>query len=177
VPTREERFNRLYDDHFDAVRGYVWRRDPLLCDEVLAETFLVAWRRLEETPSQARPWLIGIARNVRLNLRRGARRQQALTARLIETASDPGYADRPIHAGPVETALSRLSHKDREILLLSTWDGLDRSEIAQVLGCSRANVNVRLHRARKRLAATLTEESTESAVHPSPIPRGVHDAY
>lgn len=175
--TREERFNQLYDEHFEAVRAYVWRRDPDLCDEVLAETFLVAWRRLEDTPLDTRPWLIGIARNIRLNLRRTARRQQALTARLMETASDPGYAEPSSHTAAIEAALSRLSDKDREILLLSTWDGLDRTGIAQVLDCSRANVNVRLHRARRRLAATLTQELTDNAPHPSPIPRGAPDAH
>ena len=177
MPTREERFNRLYDEHVEAVRAYMWRRDPDLCDEVLAETFLVAWRRLEDTPLDTRPWLIGIARNIRLNLRRSARRQQALTVRLMETATEPACADLSSHTAALEAALARLSEKDREILLLSTWDGLDRTAIAHVIGCSRANVNVRLHRARKRLAAALTKELTDNAPHPSPIPRGAQDAH
>jgi RNA polymerase sigma-70 factor, ECF subfamily len=176
VPTREERFNRLYDEHAEAVRAYLWRRDPDLCDDVVAETFLVAWRRLEETPLDVRPWLIGIARNVRLNLHRSARRQRALTIRLMETRSEPTYSDPPSTIA-LEAALARLSDKDREILLLSTWDGLDRTAIAQVFGCSRANVTVRLHRARKRLATALTKELTDEVPHPSPIPRGAHDVH
>src|SRR4051794_13973535 len=80
--TREQRFNRLHEEHFEAVRRYVWRREPAIADDVAAETFLVAWRRLDDVPVSARPWLIGIARNVRLNLRRGAKRQQALAERL-----------------------------------------------------------------------------------------------
>lgn len=107
IPTREERFNQLYDDHFEAVRRYVWRRDPSLCDDVLAETFLVAWRRLDEMPRDARPWLIGVARNVRLNVRRSARRQHALSNHLIETAPDPGRSDAPREAAAVRAALSR----------------------------------------------------------------------
>jgi RNA polymerase sigma-70 factor, ECF subfamily len=154
----------------------MWRRDPDLCDDVLAETFLVAWRRLEDTPLDARPWLIGIARNIRLNLRRRARHQQAVTVRLMETTGEPAYADSS-HTGTLEVALARLSEKDREILLLSTWDGLDRTAIAQVVSCSRANVNVRLHRARKRLVAALTQELADTANHPSPIPRGAHDVH
>ena len=47
---REARFNEIFDRHFDAVRRYVWRRGPLLADDVAAKTFLVAWRRLEDVP-------------------------------------------------------------------------------------------------------------------------------
>ncbi len=44
--TRRARFNEIYEQHFEVVRRYVWRRDPLIADDVSAETFLVAWRRL-----------------------------------------------------------------------------------------------------------------------------------
>jgi len=177
IQTREERFNQLYDDHFEAVRRYVWRRDPSLCDAVLAETFLVAWRRLDEMPQDARPWLIGVARNVRLNVRRSARRQHALSNHLIETAPDPGRSDAPREAAAVRAALSMLPEADREVLLLSIWDSLDRSAIAQVLGCSKPNVSVRLHRARRRLAAALAELSADggSVARPSLICGGASD--
>jgi DNA-directed RNA polymerase specialized sigma24 family protein len=52
---REARFNRVYELHLDAVRAYAWRRAPGVADEVVAETFLVAWRRLEEVPVDALP--------------------------------------------------------------------------------------------------------------------------
>jgi DNA-directed RNA polymerase specialized sigma24 family protein len=55
---QEARFNRLYERHFDAVRAYAWRRAPGLADEIVAETFLVAWRRLPDVPDDALPWLI-----------------------------------------------------------------------------------------------------------------------
>ena len=63
-PTRIERFDRLFAAHFDAVRAYAWRRDPATADDVAAETFLVAWRRLEDIPADSLPWLIGVARNM-----------------------------------------------------------------------------------------------------------------
>jgi RNA polymerase sigma-70 factor, ECF subfamily len=175
VPTREQQFNQLYTSHAEAVRRYVWRRDSDFCDDVLAETFLVAWRRLEDTPADARPWLIGIARNIRLNLHRSARRQQAVSARLIETHADSASAETANEANAVTAALSKLSHADREVLLLSTWDALDRNGIAQALGCSTATVSVRLHRARKRFAAALTEDPTENPSRPLLIPRGAPD--
>jgi RNA polymerase sigma factor (sigma-70 family) len=164
--TRETRFNRLYEEHFEAVRRYVWRRDPSIADDIVAETFLVAWRRLDDVPTSPRPWLIGVARNARLNVRRGANRQRAVVERLADTT--------PTLTGPVEVgvseviciALARLSERDREVLLLSVWDDLDRAAIAAVLGCSRANVSVRLHRARRRFAAEV--ERLGSGSHPVP---------
>lgn len=175
--TREDRFTELYDEHLEAVRRYMWRRDPSLCDDVLAETFLVAWRRLEHVPREARPWLIGVARNVRLNLLRSARRQHALSNLLIETTPGPEHSDTSHEADAVKAALSMLTEADREVLLLSIWDDLDRTAIAHVLGCSKANVSVRLHRARRRLKATLAEASGASvrATRPSPILGGAPD--
>jgi RNA polymerase sigma-70 factor (ECF subfamily) len=155
----------------------MWRRDASLCDDVVAETFLVAWRRLEHVPHDARPWLIGVARNVRLNLLRSARRQHALSNRLIETASSPEQSATSHETDAVKAALSMLPEADREVLLLSVWDDLGRGAIAQVLGCSKPNVSVRLHRARRRLRATLAEASGESVgvTRPSPILGGASD--
>src|SRR5436190_8892939 len=92
IPTREVRFNRLYEDHFEAIRRYVWRREPALADDVVAETFLVAWRRLDDVPLDARPWLIGVARNTRLNIHRATRRQHAVVNRLVEAVSSSAIA-------------------------------------------------------------------------------------
>jgi RNA polymerase sigma-70 factor (ECF subfamily) len=171
---REGRFNRLYAEHYDAVRSYLWRRDPALCDDALAETFLVAWRRLDDIPIDARPWLIGVARNTRLNLRRAMRRRESLSQRLeataVEVAEEPGSAS--IRIGD---ALARLSETDREILLLSVWDELDRAGIARVIGCSKANVSVRLHRARRRFEVALAASRDDSPAHQTLLPGGASD--
>src|SRR3954451_6800518 len=127
--TREARFNRLHDEHFEAVRRYVCRREPADADDVVAETFLVAWRRLDEIPHDARPWLIGVARNVRLNARRSARRRQALGAHLSEMAPPAVVAEPADAFEAVKAALARLPEFDREVLLLSIWDDLDRAAI------------------------------------------------
>jgi RNA polymerase sigma-70 factor (ECF subfamily) len=155
--TRAERFERLYEEHFEAIRRYAWRREPSLADDVAAETFLVAWRRLEEVPESARPWLIGVARHVRLNLRRGRQRQEAVAQRIVDTSAPRVSADVSREAELVDAALARLALRDREVLLLSAWDDLDRAAIAQVLGCSKANASLRLHRARRRFAAAVDE--------------------
>ncbi len=112
VETREAQFNRLYELHLEAVRAYAWRRAPGLADDVVAETFLVAWRRLDDVPADdALPWLIGVA--------------------------------------------------------------IDRGQVARALGCSRANVSVRLLRARRRLESALADAELGSPAH---ISGGAFDA-
>ena len=153
---RAARFTALFDAHRDAVRAYLWRRDAELADDVTAETFLVCWRRLDAVPAEPLPWLLGVARNIRLNQRRGERRRGRLEGRLrLETtpARDPAAAVSERDA--IRAALSNLDERDREVLLLTAWDQLDRDAIAVVLGCTRANVAVRLLRARRRLAREL----------------------
>lgn len=160
--TRESRFTRVYEQHHETVRRYVWRRDPDITDDVVAETFLVAWRRLDEIPEQAAPWLIGVARNVRRNERRGARRQQAVSVRLADAVPALTGVDAPREAAALEAALRGLAPRDREVLLLAVWDGLDRAAIAAALGCSKTNASLRLHRARRRLAAALHNIDADS---------------
>jgi RNA polymerase sigma-70 factor (ECF subfamily) len=174
--SQEAHFNGLYERYFDAVRAYAWRRAPGLADEIVAETFLVAWRRLPEVPDDALPWLIGVARNVRSNLRRSDRRQDALAQRL---APEPTVEDDPLAAvderDALRGALAGLSETDREVLLLTAWDDLDRGQVARALGCSRANVAVRLFRARRRLEAVLAEGEAADP-NDRPLPGGVFDA-
>jgi RNA polymerase sigma-70 factor (ECF subfamily) len=166
APTTTERFDRLFAAHFESVRAYAWRRDPTTADDVAAETFLVAWRRLDHVPSESLPWLIGVARNVRLNVLRSERRRAALDARLAGTAApDVVEPEHRVVSADVGAALARLSERDREVVLLAAWEGLDTAGIACALGCSRANASLRLFRARKRLAALLGDD-------PAPAPIG-----
>jgi RNA polymerase sigma-70 factor, ECF subfamily len=162
--TPEARFTRVYEEHLETVRRYVWRRDPGLVDDVVAETFLVAWRRIEDIPEHAAPWLIGVARNVRRNTRRSARRQEAVSTRLADAVPALEHTGAPPEAATLREALRGLAPRDREVLLLAVWDGLDRASIAAALGCSQANVSVRLHRARRRLKRSLSAHTND----PSP---------
>jgi RNA polymerase sigma-70 factor, ECF subfamily len=168
---RHARFDALFHEHVDAVRRYVHRRDPALCDDVVAETFLVAWRRLDDVPADARPWLIGVARKTRLNMLRSRRRQAAVADRLGAALAPPTEGELP---PDVSAALAQLRSRDREILLLAVWDDLERSEIARVLGCSTTAAAVRLHRAKKRFVAALT--AADGVAGPTTIPGGATDA-
>src|SRR3954452_14655936 len=90
---REARFNGLFDAHYSAVRAYAWRRDPSNADDVVAETFLVAWRRLDDVPADSLPWLLGVARHVRLSRWRAARRRGEREERAGSRAPEPSTAD------------------------------------------------------------------------------------
>src|SRR5579875_534806 len=77
------RFEEMYRAHCGAVRSFVHRRArPAVADDVVADVFALAWRRLDQVPGDALPWLLGIARGVLANRRRGEARQQALHDRL-----------------------------------------------------------------------------------------------
>ena len=156
--SRRARFTGLVDRTHGALLAYAVRRvaDPADAADVVAETFLVAWRRLDDVPrgDAARPWLFGVARRVLANHYRGERRRLALADRLREQVVEVAPAYAP--ADPVLLrAMDALPPDDRELLRLVAWEELARDEIALVLGIPRATVRVRLHRARRRLMAQL----------------------
>jgi RNA polymerase sigma-70 factor, ECF subfamily len=168
-PPREERFEGLFRVNYPAVRAYALRRSaPEAAKDVVAETFLVAWRRLDEVPEDALPWLYGVARRVLANQRRTADRSAALETRLAGAAPPPTETDPAAAAGEAEIvrlALGRLSEPSREALMLVAWHGLSGARAARAAGCSRAAFAVRLHRARARLAAEL------AALEPASVPK------
>jgi RNA polymerase sigma factor (sigma-70 family) len=159
---RGRRFEELYAAHRVPLLGYALRRTDNTDDaaDVLAETFLTAWRRLDEIPpgSQARLWLYGTARRVLANQHRGERRRLALADRLkSELAVSYRAAEQAGGLADIAAALNKMPESDRELLALSAWEGLDPGQIATVLGCSRNAARIRLHRARRRFAAELDQ--------------------
>lgn len=156
---RRARHDALFAAHHDAVWRYAVRRvGEDAADDVVAETFLVAWRRLDAISEHEQSWLFSVARKVVANQRRGGRRRATLTARLAqESAAGRGEPERDLDvpAAAVRSALDTLSEPDQEALRLIYWDGLAPSDAARALGCSAVAMRVRLHRARRRLAAAL----------------------
>lgn len=142
---------RLFYAHAGAVRAYARRRiDAAAADDTVSEVFAIAWRRLDDVPDEPLPWLLGCTRRVLAHQHRRARRDMALASRLGTAVSGVAIADAVLGS-----ALAQLNDRDREILLLIAWEGLEPAQVAAVLGCSRNAVAVRLHRARRRLAAAL----------------------
>ena len=156
----------LFAEHFDAVTGYAMRRaSPADAADVVAETMLVAWRRIGDVPAPpaTRAWLFGVARRVLANQRRGAVRRLALSQRLafdleaMRATRQPDHATATAHNDRARRALDALGDDDREVLLLSAWEGLSPAEIAVAFDIPPATARTRLHRARTRLRAELDD--------------------
>jgi RNA polymerase sigma-70 factor, ECF subfamily len=148
-----ERFEQIYGEHREAVRAFVRRRAPeSVVDDVVSETFLVCWRRLDRVPDEPLPWLYAVARKTLANQRRRLEREQRLrgAASALATAEPESVGDAALAA-----AFAALSERDREVLRLVAWEGLSLGQAAVVLQCSAVACRVRYHRAKTRLARRL----------------------
>jgi RNA polymerase sigma-70 factor (ECF subfamily) len=161
----EREFDALFGAHYPELRRYVIRRieERGGADDVLAETFAIAWRRRNQMPEPTLPWLFGICHKVIANRRRSEKRRARLFNRLAATRVDLGRDPAEILAerSEVARAFSQLSDSQREVLRLVAWEGLSGADAAKVLGCSTAAFRVRLHRARSELAKRLGEAGHE----------------
>ncbi len=156
---RGRRFEELFGAYGADIVDYCGWRAGCVSDaqDAVAEVFLTAWRRLDEVPrgDAARVWLYATARRVIANQRRSTRRGAALVERMaITTAPDP---QGDPEASLVHEALRQLNPIDKEVLLLSEWEGLSPAQIASVLHCPKVTARGRLHRARRRFRSTFEE--------------------
>ncbi|MDJ0923493.1 MAG: sigma-70 family RNA polymerase sigma factor [Acidimicrobiia bacterium] len=168
--SQDHRFEELYSRHFRDVLAYCMRRGSTDdAYDAANEVFAIVWRRLDDVPATeaARPWLFVVAKRVLYRRRRGVRRFR----RLVEKAGtlrqhgspDPEtvVVQRAEYEAVLEAA-TRLSVRDREVLNLAAWEGLPHREIAEILGCSIAAVDQRLHRAKQRLAREYHATQTQA---------------
>ena len=156
-------FEQLFRDTRTDLLAFILRRSHSVEDaaDVLAETYLVAWQRLDAIPrdEQARLWLFGVARNL---LFKGAQRRRSfavLVERLageLRLADAGDAADVDERSSALHAALVALPERQREIVMLTAWEGLKPKEISAMTGTPVNLVRVRLHRARKRLKQDLT---------------------
>jgi len=162
-------FRHLYAEAYRPLLAYARRRvGAATADEVVADTLLTAWRRRDDVPEGSeRLWLFGVARNMIRNATRSSRRRQAAHDRLRLVR--PAEADEAVapevgeRSTLITAALAALSEADREVLMLVAWEELSHAEIGQVLGISANASAIRVHRARKRLAARLDRLDDASA--------------
>lgn len=164
-----EAFESLFRAHYgDLLRFAVRRVGVDAAGDVVADVFAVAWRRRDIVPAGAeRLWLFGVAANVVANEQRSELRRKGLATRLAgERLTVPADvidpSDSVSTAIVVRAALNRLTPAEQEALRLTEWDQLDIDEAAQVACCSRSTFRVRLHRARRHLAARLDEQEQAS---------------
>ena len=157
---RQERFEAVARTILEPLRRYLARRtDPATADDVLAETLLVCWRRLDDLPDDPLPWSYGVARNCLANAQRGVRRQQRLASKIAvvdppaDSVQGPGRSEgRDLD---IDRALAALREEDAELLRLWAWEQLTPAEIAEVLDITPNAASIRLHRAREKLKEEL----------------------
>ncbi|MGZ4450672.1 MAG: RNA polymerase sigma factor [Nocardioides sp.] len=156
---RRAHFEEVAPALVEPLRRFLARRtDPATAEDVLADTLLVCWRRVDELPEEPLPWAYAVARHALANAQRGARRQVRLAARVAVVdpprESVPGPGESPPDAGLGE-ALARLRPDDAELLRLWAWEQLTPAEIATVLDITSNAASIRLHRARQQLREQL----------------------
>ena len=152
------RFERIWRAHYAEVHAHAARRVGARADEVAAEVFLVAWRRLDDLPADALPWLLAASRNVIGTLWRSDERRERLRDRLEQQPAHAPAAEERTLDGALRAALMQLPEIDRELLLLVYWEGLEPGRAAKALGISASRARTRLWRARRRLDHLLSEE-------------------
>jgi RNA polymerase sigma-70 factor (ECF subfamily) len=167
---REERFRSLYADAYEDVLRFAQRRvHPSQAEDVVAEAFLVAWRRIEDAPTRAgdlRAWLFGIARHCLLNARRGRGRGEALAVRLAEAMPADAAArsfDPEVVALRIDLAAAwrELSASEQEVLALAVFENLTAVQAGDVLGITSVAYRLRLMRARRALRRQLGRTDPE----------------
>lgn len=183
MDTDEDRLEQLWREHSPAVLNYARRRTGSVEDagDVVAEVFLTAWRSIDSLPKghDARLWLFGVARRRLMNQTRTLARRNRLAERIIDAArihdTEQRGAGESDTAERVREALLRLTPADRELVTLTSWDGLTPADAAAVLGIGAATARVRLHRARQRLRVHLQHLGVRTEASPSPV-RGFTNA-
>ncbi len=179
---RKLKFKDIYEAQYDDIWKYCLRRvaDPSQAEETLADTFAVAWQKLDAIPKGSeRPWLFAVARNHIFNSWRKNQRSEGLNERLrneltVDQCRD-FFEQSDADVSYIFEALSTLKEKDQELLRLVAWEELTYSEIAIVVGSSVNAVATRVHRARQKLKKKLQKRPGNSS-YPSSIHRDNEDS-
>ncbi len=164
----DQRFREIYETHQRHVLAYFLRRtDATSARDGAAETFLVAWRRMEDLQDGevTLPWLYGVARKVLANQRRSRDRYQALNMKLSHVGSAENPSPEVIVLRRAEDkemldAIARLRVEDQEVIRLAVWEELPHAQIGEVVGTSAHAITQRLHRITKQLARDLHRPTT-----------------
>lgn len=147
-------FTRVVREHSTALVKYFARRGPRQdAEDLAADVFATAWRRRDDVPREAvLPWLY---RTAGFTLANHRRKLVDLPVDDVPESGETRVSDDPelsaLFDDELRGALMSVGDRDRRILLLHAWEGLDGEELAEVLGISRSGADAALSRARKRL--------------------------
>jgi len=172
---QDERFRRLYEEHFDSIRAYCLRRLPVAeANDAVAEVFVTVWHKAEAIPvDDARPLLFGIARNEILHSKRSLARRARVQAKVAGLAPEPAPGPETETVQRAESRLVRdvlegLPERDREVLQLKVWEDLTAAQIAVVVGASVAATEKRIARAYGKFERALRRSAPELTETHSP---------
>jgi RNA polymerase sigma-70 factor (ECF subfamily) len=171
----EAKFRRAFDEHFDAITRYCFRRLPAnQANDAAANVFVIAWKKIDQLPDDdhALLWLYGVARNEISTFRRSLRRAAALRTKV---AWQPSYPEpgpetvvvRNAEQAQILEALRSLNHSDQEILRLRAYEGLSLNDVSIALGCSPEAAKKRSARAMKRLHGAAGQLMRSERLHES----------
>jgi RNA polymerase sigma-70 factor (ECF subfamily) len=171
VSAREERFRQLVYSDSAFVLGYLRNRVPASGisgpEDLLSEVMAIAWNKLDSIPDGGeRAWLIAVARNRLLNERSKSNRRSRLAFRLRPIPSGPSAEEEWLADSELQSALQMLSTLDREVLLLSYWEGLPLKDVATIVGTTERSVASRLTRAKRNLRCNLSETTADQYEKP-----------
>ncbi|MCL4870370.1 MAG: sigma-70 family RNA polymerase sigma factor [Anaerolineae bacterium] len=160
-----EAFGRLYDRYIDQIHTYIFRQinDDALAQDITAAAFEKALRNLHRYHWQGvsfAAWLYRIARNEMIQRLRRERFLAPLRGWMLSSLNVEKTTEIREQQNHVQQAIKKLPSRDREVIILRFYEELSSAEVAEVLGCSTANVYVRLHRALTRLRQELATDST-----------------
>jgi RNA polymerase sigma-70 factor (ECF subfamily) len=163
---RDEHLRLLYLEHADSLRRYAYRCGVLGhdIDDVVADAYLVAWRKLESVPSPPaeRLWLLGVVRNLIAKQQGKSWRSVRLVERLRNNIQTPDPEARYEHV-LLREAIRRLPPNERDVVRLVEWEGLSHEEAAIVMECSSNASRLRLHSAKARLRSMLGSDKDASS--------------
>lgn len=167
---RRARFEAVVAEVYEPLQRYLARRAaPDDAADVLGDTLLVVWRRLDEVPEEVLPWSYGVARRCLANHRRGADRRLRLVERAALVRDDTVFDDPQVaierRDHDLEAAFEVLSGSEREIVRLWAWERLEPREISVVLDITPNAVSVALSRAKRKLAVRLGGQDHGDAGH------------
>jgi RNA polymerase sigma-70 factor (ECF subfamily) len=165
---KRAKFELFFRENYRWLRRYVARRVPdSRVDDIVATSFIVAWKKFEKVNEPSLPWLVQIAHYEVSNAARKSNRA-VNQIEIVVFENVPDTPDDQFDGSAIRQALACLDPSDQELLRLVHWDELSRNEISDVLGLTPNAVNVRYHRALKKL------ENEMSFVDEPPTQKGVH---
>lgn len=154
---REKRFLAAHAVAHDRIYRFFRRRtdDAATAEDLCAEVFRIVWEKAATGDDLSVLVLFGVARNVLRNHDRSLSRAAGLISALRRERGPGIHAERTA----VRDGLDQLDTKEREVLLLTYWDGLNATEVSNLLNTSATAIRMRLHRARKELSRVLREQT------------------